>query len=111
MTNLLSKNIPDLEAVLLIDRDGNLVHKMIPTKFEKNYDNAWLKFFSMMISIRFPLSGFNKELGGLKMTINIFKEKGVLVKLLGSGHILAVIIPWKTNSVINAISVISDEIA
>ena len=39
MTNFLSKNIPDLEAILLIDHDGNLLHKMIPTKFEKNYDN------------------------------------------------------------------------
>jgi len=111
ITNFLSKNIPDLEAVLLIDHDGNLVHKMISTKFKKNYDNDWLKLFSMIISIRFPMSGFNKQLGGLKITINVFKEKGVLVKLLDSGHILAIIIPWKTNSVISAISVISDEIA
>lgn len=107
--NFLTENVTDLEVVLIINPEGNLLKNYVSKKLEKNYKSSWLQFFSMMISLRFPMSGFNKQLKGLKLTLNVFQDKSVIVKLLKNGNFLAVIIPWKTNSVVNALNIMSDE--
>ena len=109
MAGYLSENIPDLEVVSIINLDGNVEYKKVSVEYEEQYDEKWLNYFSMMISMRFSISGFNKQLDGLKMTVNVFKDKAVIVKLLESGFILSIIIPWKTNSVINAMGIMYNE--
>ncbi len=109
LTKFLVENIPDLEALFIIDKDGNIVDRKVSPQFEKEHNLSWLMFFASMVSVRFPMSGFHKQLGGLKMTINVFQEKTVIVKMLETDHILAVIIPWKTNSVFNAMNILFDE--
>jgi len=109
LKKFLAENIPDLEAIFIIDEDGNIVERKVSSQFEKEYNLSWIMFFAALVSVRFPLSGFNKQLGGLKMTVNVFKEKTVLVKMLETGHILVVIVPWKTNSVFNAMNIMYEE--
>jgi len=109
LKKFLVENIPDLEAMFIINDDGNIVEKKVSSQFEKVYNLSWLMFFAGIVSARFPMSGFNKQLGGLKMTINVFKEKTVLVKMLETGHILVVIFPLKTNSVFKAMNIMYEE--
>ena len=108
--NFLSENIPDIEALLITDKKGNIIKHRVSSKYEKDYDASWLKFFSKLISVRFPISDFHKQLSGLKMTVNVFKEKTVIVKMLENDQILIVIIPWKTTSVINALNIMHQDV-
>ena len=97
LANFLWENIPGLEALLIITRDGNVIeHKTVPG-YEKAYPISWLKSFGNLVSVRFPIQDFHKQLGGLDMTVNIFKDKAVLVSLLRTNHILAMITPRTAN--------------
>ncbi len=97
LADFLWENIPGLEALLIITREGNVIeHRTIP-QYEKGYTIPWLKNFGHLISERFSIKDFHKQLGGLDMTVNIFKDKAVLVSLLKTNHILTMIIPRTAN--------------
>lgn len=64
----------------------------------------------MIVSVRFPLSDFHKQLGGLKMTINVFEDKAIVVKKTEDENIIiVVIVPRNEKSIRDAIFAISDE--
>jgi len=109
LKKFLAENIPELEALFIIDSNGNVTDKKMSLEFEKGHSISWLLFFAGVVFTRFPMSGFNKQLGGLKMTVNVFEEKTVIVKMLKSNHILVVVVPWKTSSVFNAMNIMYDE--
>jgi len=91
------ENIPGLEALLIITREGNVIeHRTVP-QYEKIYTVQWLKDFGDLISSRFTLRDFHKQLGGLDMTVNVFKDKAVLVSILKTNHILTMITPRTAN--------------
>ncbi len=91
------ENIPGLEALLIITRDGNVIeHRTVP-QYEKIYTVQWLKDFGDLVSSRFTLRDFHKQLGGLDMTVNVFKDKAVLVSILKTNHILTMITPRTAN--------------
>jgi len=91
------ENIPGLEALLIITREGNVIeHRTVP-QYEKIYTVQWLKDFGDLISSRFTLRDFHKQLGGLDMTVNVFKGKAVLVSILKTNHILIMITPRTAN--------------
>jgi len=97
LADFLWENIAGLEALLIITRDGNVIeHRTVP-QHEKVFTVEWLKNFGNLVSHRFPLEDFHKQLGGLDMTINIFKDKAVLVSLLRTNHILTMITPRTAN--------------
>ena len=102
----LSENIPDLDALLVVDKGGNIVEKEVSSQFKIDHDDSWLTFFGMKVSARFSMSEFHKQLGGLRMTVNVFKEKAAIVKMLETNHFLIVIVPWKTTSVFNAMNLL-----
>ena len=108
--NVLFENIPNIEALLITDKKGNIIKHRISSQFEKDYDESWLKKFSKMVSVRFPISDFHKQLGGLKMTVNVFNKKTVIVKMLENNQILLVIIPWKTTSIVNALNILYQDV-
>ncbi len=97
LADFLWEKIPGLEALLIITRDGNVIeHRTVP-QYEKIYTISWLKNFGHLISERFTLKDFHKQLGGLDMTVNLFQDRAVLVSLLKTNHILTMIIPRTTN--------------
>ncbi len=108
--NFLFENIPDIEALLITDKKGNIIKHRVSSQFEKDYDESWVKKFSKMVSVRFPISDFHKQFSGLKMTVNVFNEKTVVVKMLENNQILIVIIPWKTTSVVNALDIMHQDV-
>jgi len=108
--NFLFENIPDIEALLITDKKGYIIKHRVSSQFEKDYDESWLKKFSKTVSVRFPISDFHKQFSGLKMTVNVFNEKTVIVKMLENNQILIVIIPWKTTSVVNALNIFHQDV-
>lgn len=102
----LSENIPDLDALFIVNKEGNIVEKEVSSQFKIDHDDSWLAFFGMKVSARFSMSEFHKQLGGLRMTVNVFQEKTVIVKMIEADHFLIVIVPWKTTSVFNAMNIL-----
>ncbi len=97
LADFLWENIPNMEALLIITRDGNVIeHRTVP-QHEKVFTIEWLKNFGNLISVRFPSGDFHKLLGGLDMTVNIFNDRAVLVSPLRTNHILIMIMPRTTN--------------
>jgi len=97
LADYLWENIPGLEGLLIITKDGNVIeHRTVPL-YDKVYNIEWLKHIGNLISVRFQTGDFRTQLGGLDMTVNIFKEKAVLVSMLRTGHILTMIIPRTAN--------------
>jgi len=97
LADYLWENIPGLEALLIITREGDVIeHRTVP-KYQNEYTIQWFKNFGNLISERFTMKDFHKHLGGLDMTINIFKDKAVLVSLTKTNHILTLIIPRSAN--------------
>jgi len=97
LADYLWENIPGLEALLIITREGDVIeHRTVP-KYQNAYTIQWFKNFGNLISERFTMKDFHKHLGGLDMTINIFKDKAVLVSLTKTNHILTLIIPRSAN--------------
>ena len=82
LADYLWENIPGLEALLIITREGDVIeHRTVP-KYQNAYTIQWFKNFGNLISERFTMKDFHKHLGGLDMTVNIFKDKAVLVSLI-----------------------------
>lgn len=109
MANSFSKDIPNLDALFIINQNGKIIESRTNQLFEKQHDNSWIKKFAMIVSVRFPLSDFHKELGSLKMTINVFDEKAVVVKKTEGENMIVVIVPRNEKSIRGAIFTISDE--
>lgn len=91
--NYLWKNIPDLGALLIINNSGKILEKKTSSEFRKENNLIWLKNIAKKVSIRFKIEDFHKELEGLQLTINIFKEYAILVKSLNPSYMLIMIIP------------------
>jgi hypothetical protein len=109
MADSISKSIPNLDALLIINQNGRIIESRTNQFFEKQHDLDWLKNFAMIVSIRFPLSYFHKQLGGLKMTINVFDDKAVIVKKTEGESMIVIIVPRNEKSIRGAIFTISDE--
>jgi hypothetical protein len=109
MANSFSKDIPNLDALLIINQNGRIIESRINQLFEKQHDTDWIKNFAMIVSVRFPLSDFHKLLGGLKMTINVFDNKAVVVKKTENENMIVVIVPRNEKSIRDTIFTISDE--
>lgn len=97
LADYLWENIPGLEALLIITREGNVIEHRTVLQYEKVYNMEWLKHIANLISVRFQIGDFRSQLGGLDITVNIFKEKAVLVSMLKTKHILTMIIPRTTD--------------
>ena len=97
LADYLWENIPGLEGLLIINRDGNVIEHRTVLQYKNVYNIEWLKHLGNLISVRFQTGDFREQLGGLDMTVNIFKEKAVLVSMLRTKHILTMIIPRTTN--------------
>lgn len=92
LENSIQHRIPDLEATLIIDKDGTLLEYKSSEKFQNEHDMIWVKAIAEKISIRFKTKNFHKEFGGIHMTINLFDHHVLLVRPLSSEHILVMIL-------------------
>ena len=94
LVNYLWKNIPNLGAIMLINNDGDIIHQKTSPKFEKEHDVSRLKYIARKVSVRFKIVDFDKEMGGLAMTINVFKGNTImLVRSLNPTHLIVMMMP------------------
>jgi len=107
LTNFLHNSIPDLEATLIIDKDGTLLEYKFSEEFQKNYNMVWVRNIAKKVSVRFKIKNFHKELEGLRMTINIFKRHILLVRSLSNNIILVMILAANTD-IRNSLDVVLD---
>ena len=97
LTNFLHDTIPDLEATLIIDKDGTILEYKFSEEFQKNHNMLWVRNLAKKVSIRFKIKNFHKELDGLRMTINIFKRHILLVRSLSNNIIILMILAANTD--------------
>ncbi len=107
LTNFLHNSIPDLEATLIIDKDGTLLEYKFSEEFQKNYNMVWVRNIAKKVSVRFKIKNFHKELEGLHMTINIFKRHILMVRSLSNNIILVMILAANTD-IRNSLDVVLD---
>ena len=107
LTNFLHDTVPDLEATLIIDKDGTILEYKFSEEFKKNHNMLWVRNIAKKVSIRFKIKNFHKELEGLHMTINIFKRHILLVRSL-SNNIIIVMILGANTDIRNSLDVVLD---
>jgi len=94
LVNYLWKHIPNIQSIMIVDRDGDIIHQKQSMKFREEHDLNRLKYIARKVSVRFKLDDFDKELGGLGMTINLFKKNTfMLVRSLNQTHLLILMMP------------------
>lgn len=89
--NYLGENISDLGALLIVDNQGKILVHEISSDFKKEYDFVWLKNIAKKVSIRFKIKEFHKEMEGLQLTINVFKNYALVVRPLNSTFLLMIV--------------------
>ena len=98
LVNYLWKNIPNLESIMIINNDGDIIHQKTSAQFEKEQDVGRLKYIARKVSVRFKIADFDKELGGLAMTINVFKGNTImLVRSLNPTHLIVMMMPIRND--------------
>ncbi len=98
LVNYLWKNIPNLESIMIINNDGDILHQKTSAQFEKKHDVGRLKYIARKVSVRFKIVDFDKELGGLAMTINVFKGNTImLVRSLNPTHLIVMMMPIRND--------------
>lgn len=98
LVNYLWKNIPNLESIMIINNDGDIIHQKTSAQFEKKHDVGRLKYIARKVSVRFKIVNFDKELGGLAMTINVFKGNTImLVRSLNPTHLIIMMMPIRSD--------------
>lgn len=107
LTNFLHDTVPDLEATLIIDKDGTILEYKFSEEFKKNHNMLWVRNIAKKVSIRFKIKNFHKELEGLQMTINIFKRHILLVRSL-SDNIIIVMILGANTDIRNSLDIVLD---
>ncbi len=90
VSSLLGKS-PQIIAVLVIDKDGILVKKIISKSLESEFGSFELDYIAKLIGLRYRIVEFHKILHGLKMTINVINERFIFVTGLADGTIIAMI--------------------
>ena len=93
IVNYLWKQIPEIQVTMIVDRDGDIIHKKISPKYQQEHDTGRLRYIGRKVSVRFGINDFDKELGGLVTTINLFKESLLLVRALNQTHFLIILLP------------------
>lgn len=90
VSSMLEKN-SQIIAVMVIDKDGKLIKKIISKSLESEFGPFELEYIAKLIGLRYRIVEFHKILNGLKMTINVFNERFIFVTGLADGTIIAMI--------------------
>jgi len=90
VSSLLEKS-PQIIAVMVIDKDGKLIKKIISKPLESEFGSFELEYIAKLIGLRYRIAEFHKILQGLIMTINVFNERFIFVTGLADSTIIAVI--------------------
>ena len=102
------RNLTDPQALMIIDMDGNILDSKIAECFKNEYDVMWQKRIAKKISLRFPMADFYTELGGLEITVNLFKKYAVINRMINFDKILVVITKKIALDIATSLGIISN---
>ncbi len=91
----LQKRIPNLEAVIIISRSGDILDYDITKSFDQDYKSV--EHLTNLVSLRFRMGEFAELFGGLETTINRFKDKVLVSKSQTNDKIMILILPKNVN--------------
>ncbi len=95
--NFIWKNVPGLGAVIITDKNANVLECDTSIQFEKEFSYSYLVQIAKTVSEQFTFTEFHNEMGGLGLTINVFKKYTMLVTSIDSNRILILIVPNETD--------------
>lgn len=93
----LQKRIPNLEAVIVISRSGDILDYDVTKSFLDENDYKSVEHLTNLVSMRFRIGEFAELFGGLETTINKFKNKVLISKSLANDKIMILILPKNVN--------------
>ena len=102
----LSKIIPDIQLLIILDKKGSLLSYLCSEDCTKDHDLTDFRNLAKLVSIRYRIGGFDKLLGGLETTINVFKNKTLFVRGLQDDNILVVSVPKKYENLADTLNAI-----
>jgi len=108
LVDTIERTIPDLYAFMVIDKGGNLLSYLISEQCAGECGLSHLKEIGKLMSIRYDIGGFSKLLGGLDVTINVFKERTVMVRKIFQDNILAIVMPRNTHNLEDRLNAVLD---
>ncbi len=106
LVDSIEKKIPDLYFMILIGKRGSLLSYFISERCSGECNLSELKDVAELISIRFSIGEFNKLAGGLDLTINMFKEKFVMVREIFQDNFMAISMPRNTDNLADRIKAV-----
>jgi len=95
------QNISDISAILILNDKGKILENKTTSQFGKKYNEFWLKNIADKISTRLAIKQFTKEMDGLELTVNIFKNYAILVKPIKARFILVMIVSTTDKNLTN----------
>ena len=90
VVKFLLEKIPKIDAVMIIN-DGKLTEYTISKSFEGVLDPKEEEYIAKLIGLRYRIANFHKIRGGLKMTINVFKENCIITTSRNGSSIIAIL--------------------
>ncbi|MCZ6582859.1 MAG: hypothetical protein O6761_06785 [Thaumarchaeota archaeon] len=93
----LKETLPELDAIIKITDEGNLLDYDVSRSFMNEMDFESMKYITDLVSLRFRIGEFSQLFGGLKSTINNFKDKIMVSRSLKNDNIMILILPANTN--------------
>jgi len=102
----LTKIIPNIQLLIILDKKGNLLSYLCSEDCTKDHDLTDFRNLAKLVSVRYRIGGFDKLLGGLETTINVFKNKTMFVRGLQDDNILVVSVPKKYENLIDTLNAI-----
>ena len=91
IVQFLLEKIPEIDATMIIGREGNLIKHTVSKSFESEIDPHELEYIAKLIGLRYRIADFHKILNGLEMTINVFKENCIITTSRNGISIIAIL--------------------
>lgn len=85
-----TRKIPDTVHIIIM-RDGEIINNIKTTLVKDNIDDSEIKFIAELVKLRYHIADFHKILGGLEMTVNVFREHCIFVTSLDETAVLIII--------------------
>jgi len=87
----LMANIPQIDFAMVIGEKGDLIKFTYSKSFEGAIDLTEQKHIAKLIGLRYRIADFHKIQGGLKISVDVFKDSCIAVTSRGSKSMIAVI--------------------
>ncbi len=83
--------IPQINYAMVIGEKGNLIEFSYSKSFEGAIDLDEQKYIAKLVGLRYRIAEYHKIQGGLKMSLDVFKDSCIAVTSRDSKSMIAVI--------------------